>query len=284
MRINTNINSMRTQEYMRQNQDKMNTAMNRLSSGKSINSAADDAAGLAIATRMRAKEGGLNVGARNTQDAMSALRTGDAALGSISNILLRMRDLATQAASGTNNTTDSASLNKEYKQLAEEIDHIAGKTNFNGNAFLNSADADATKKGTDITIQLSDAASDTLEIKAIDAKAATLLGAAVGTLTGADTAAAVTAATTEMKAIDKAIQSVADMRATFGSQLNRLDHNLNNVTSQATNMAAAASQIEDADMAKEMSEMTKFKILNEAGISMLSQANQTPQMVSKLLQ
>ncbi|QPW49315.1 flagellin [Bacillus thuringiensis] len=284
MRINTNINSMRTQEYMRQNQDKMNTAMNRLSSGKSINSAADDAAGLAIATRMRAKEGGLNVGARNTQDAMSALRTGDAALGSISNILLRMRDLATQAASGTNNTTDSASLDKEYKQLAEEIDHIAGKTNFNGNAFLNSADADATKKGTDITIQLSDAASDTLEIKAIDAKAATLLGAAVGTLTGADTAAAVTAATTEMKAIDKAIQSVADMRATFGSQLNRLDHNLNNVTSQATNMAAAASQIEDADMAKEMSEMTKFKILNEAGISMLSQANQTPQMVSKLLQ
>ncbi|MCU5599391.1 flagellin N-terminal helical domain-containing protein [Bacillus wiedmannii] len=284
MRINTNINSMRTQEYMRQNQDKMNTAMNRLSSGKSINSAADDAAGLAIATRMRAKEGGLNVGARNTQDAMSALRTGDAALGSISNILLRMRDLATQAASGTNNTTDSASLDKEYKQLAEEIDHIAGKTNFNGNAFLNSADADATKKGTNITIQLSDAASDTLEIKAIDAKAATLLGAAVGTLTGADTAAAVTAATTEMKAIDKAIQSVADMRATFGSQLNRLDHNLNNVTSQATNMAAAASQIEDADMAKEMSEMTKFKILNEAGISMLSQANQTPQMVSKLLQ
>ncbi|MHB0803340.1 flagellin [Bacillus thuringiensis] len=279
MRINTNINSMRTQEYMRQNQDKMNTAMNRLSSGKSINSAADDAAGLAIATRMRAKEGGLNVGARNTQDAMSALRTGDAALGSISNILLRMRDLATQAASGTNNVKDSASLNKEYQQLAEEIDHIAEKTNFNGNSFLNQAGG-----GTDIKIQLSDAANDTLDITAINAKADTLLGAAVGTLTGADTAAAVTAATTEMGKIDTAIQAVADARATFGSQLNRLDHNLNNVTSQATNMASAASQIEDADMAKEMSEMTKFKILNEAGISMLSQANQTPQMVSKLLQ
>lgn len=279
MRINTNINSMRTQEYMRQNQDKMNTAMNRLSSGKSINSAADDAAGLAIATRMRAKEGGLNVGARNTQDAMSALRTGDAALGSISNILLRMRDLATQAASGTNNVKDSASLNKEYQQLAEEIDHIAEKTNFNGNSFLNQAGG-----GTDIKIQLSDAANDTLDITAINAKADTLLGAAVGTLTGADTAATVTAATTEMGKIDTAIQAVADARATFGSQLNRLDHNLNNVTSQATNMASAASQIEDADMAKEMSEMTKFKILNEAGISMLSQANQTPQMVSKLLQ
>ncbi|EJR73307.1 hypothetical protein IK5_02231 [Bacillus cereus VD154] len=133
-------------------------------------------------------------------------------------------------------------------------------------------------------IQLSDAANDTLDITAINAKADTLLGAAVGTLTGADTAAAVTAATTEMGKIDTAIQAVADARATFGSQLNRLDHNLNNVTSQATNMASAASQIEDADMAKEMSEMTKFKILNEAGISMLSQANQTPQMVSKLLQ
>ena len=120
MRINTNINSMRTQEYMRQNQDKMNTAMNRLSSGKSINSAADDAAGLAIATRMRAKEGGLNVGARNTQDAMSALRT-DAALGSISNILLRMRDLATQAANGTNNAEDTASLDKEYVALKDEM-------------------------------------------------------------------------------------------------------------------------------------------------------------------
>ncbi|PDZ06141.1 flagellin [Bacillus cereus] len=271
MRINTNINSMRTQEYMRQNQDKMNTAMNRLSSGKSINSAADDAAGLAIATRMRAKEGGLNVGARNTQDAMSALRTGDAALGSISNILLRMRDLATQAASGTNNTKDTASLNKEYEQLKGEIGHIAGKTNFNGNAFLDTAGG-----GKDIKIQLSDAANDTLDITAINTKDIT--SDKLGTLTD------VTTAKDEIIALDTAIQAVTDARATFGSQLNRLDHNLNNVTSQATNMAAAASQIEDADMAKEMSEMTKFKILNEAGISMLSQANQTPQMVSKLLQ
>ncbi|ABY42825.1 flagellin N-terminal helical domain-containing protein [Bacillus mycoides] len=281
MRINTNINSMRTQEYMRQNQDKMNTSMNRLSSGKSINSAADDAAGLAIATRMRAKEGGLNVGARNTQDAMSALRTGDAALGSVSNILLRMRDLATQASSGTNNDKDIASMNKEYQALAQEIDHIADKTNFNGNAFLGGTGAG----GKDITIQLSDASSDTMTIAAIDTKDITTTKLAVG----ADPASATknlnaTTAATEITALDTAIQNIADARATFGSQLNRLDHNLNNVTSQATNMAASASQIEDADMAKEMSNMTKFKILNEAGISMLSQANQTPQMVSKLLQ
>ncbi|MGA5716363.1 flagellin [Bacillus bombysepticus] len=277
MRINTNINSMRTQEYMRQNQDKMNTSMNRLSSGKSINSAADDAAGLAIATRMRAKEGGLNVGARNTQDAMSALRTGDAALGSVSNILLRMRDLATQASSGTNNDKDIASMDKEYQALAQEIDHIADKTNFNGNAFLSGG-------GKDITIQLSDASNDTMKITAIDTKAITTATLATPTGTGADKALNAASAPAQITALDTAIQEIADARATFGSQLNRLDHNLNNVTSQATNMAASASQIEDADMAKEMSNMTKFKILNEAGISMLSQANQTPQMVSKLLQ
>ncbi|MFE6136983.1 flagellin [Bacillus sp. NPDC057893] len=278
MRINTNINSMRTQEYMRQNQDKMNTSMNRLSSGKSINSAADDAAGLAIATRMRAKEGGLNVGARNTQDAMSALRTGDAALGSVSNILLRMRDLATQASSGTNNDKDIASMDKEYQALAQEIDHIADKTNFNGNAFLGGPG------GKDITIQLSDASSDTMKITAIDTKAITTATLATPTATGTDKALNAASAPAQITALDTAIQEIADARATFGSQLNRLDHNLNNVTSQATNMASSASQIEDADMAKEMSNMTKFKILNEAGISMLSQANQTPQMVSKLLQ
>ncbi|OTZ79988.1 flagellin [Bacillus thuringiensis serovar kyushuensis] len=265
---------MRTQEYMRQNQDKMNTSMNRLSSGKSINSAADDAAGLAIATRMRAKEGGLNVGARNTQDAMSALRTTDSALNSISNILLRMRDLATQSANGTNGDKDQDSLQLEFAALSTEINHIAGKTNFNGTNLL-------AAKGTNIDIQLSDISGDKLTIASVDATTGAdglkLTKTIASTAKSGDAAGAI-------GELDTAIQSVADMRATFGSQLNRLDHNLNNVTSQATNMAASASQIEDADMAKEMSNMTKFKILNEAGISMLSQANQTPQMVSKLLQ
>ncbi|MDZ4455028.1 flagellin N-terminal helical domain-containing protein, partial [Bacillus cereus] len=168
-----------------------------LSSGKSINSAADDAAGLAIATRMRAKEGGLNVGARNTQDAMSALRTGDAALGSVSNILLRMRDLATQASSGTNNDKDIASMDKEYQALAQEIDHIAGKTNFNGNAFLNKG-----TDGKDITIQLSDASSDTMTIAAIDTKAITTATLATPTATGADKALNAASAPAQITALD----------------------------------------------------------------------------------
>ncbi|COQ81647.1 Flagellin [Streptococcus pneumoniae] len=209
---------------------------------------------------------------------MSALRTGDAALGSVSNILLRMRDLATQASSGTNNDKDIASMDKEYQALAQEINHIADKTNFNGNAFLNKGTNPG--EGKDITIQLSDASSDTMTIAAIETKKLTTDTLATDGTKKLDA----TTAAGEITKLDDAIQNIADARATFGSQLNRLDHNLNNVTSQATNMAASASQIEDADMAKEMSNMTKFKILNEAGISMLSQANQTPQMVSKLLQ
>ncbi|MFD3217199.1 flagellin, partial [Bacillus sp. BR_7a] len=215
------------------------------------------------------------------------------ALNSISNILLRMRDLATQSANGTNGGNDKDSLNLEFKALQEEIDHIAGKTNFNGKSLLAEAGTDKN-----IDIQLSDVSGDKLTLTAVNATATTGLGLTktIGSPTappsgggggGGTTPAPSTTDNDAAGAIiqlDKAIQTVADMRATFGSQLNRLDHNLNNVNSQATNMAASASQIEDADMAKEMSEMTKFKILNEAGISMLSQANQTPQMVSKLLQ
>ena len=125
MRINTNINSMRTQEYMRQNQAKMSNAMDRLSSGKRINNASDDAAGLAIATRMRARENGLGVAANNTQDGMSLIRTADSALNSVSNILLRMRDIANQSANGTNTTENQQALDKEFSALKDQIDYIA---------------------------------------------------------------------------------------------------------------------------------------------------------------
>lgn len=121
MRINTNINSMRTQEYMRQNQAKMSNAMDRLSSGKRINNASDDAAGLAIATRMRARESGLGVAANNTQDGMALIRTADSAMNSVSNILLRMRDLANQSANGTNTDKNQAALQKEFSELQNKL-------------------------------------------------------------------------------------------------------------------------------------------------------------------
>ncbi len=373
MRINTNINSMRTQEYMRQNQAKMSNAMDRLSSGKRINNASDDAAGLAIATRMRARESGLGVAANNTQDGMSLIRTADSALNSVSNILLRMRDIANQSANGTNTGDNQKALDKEFSALKEQIDYISKNTEFNDKKLLNGDNksiaiqtldnADTAKQ---ININLADSSTkalniDTLSIagttdktititakdltdnkttldalktakddlaklddksdqatidKAVDAfktafnnvdknllsdkaiegitdkmtafdgthTAAAAIGAAYTEPTAADIKKSAPNASGAIKSIDAALETIASNRATLGATLNRLDFNVNNLKSQSSSMASAASQIEDADMAKEMSEMTKFKILNEAGISMLSQANQTPQMVSKLLQ
>ncbi|AIY73512.1 TPA: flagellin [Bacillus tropicus] len=278
MRINTNINSMRTQEYMRQNQEKMNTSMNRLSSGKRINSAADDAAGLAIATRMRAKENGLGVASRNTQDGISLIRTADSALNSVSNILLRMRDLAVQSANGTNSEDDRKATQKEFGQLISQIDYIAKNTAFNGTNLL---DGSASSKVSIKTYD--DGGADDIEIKLTNVKDTDLKDSKNNTLKSLSVEQDTTAKAA-VTSIDDMIKSIATSRADLGATLNRLDFNVANLNSQASSMASSASQIEDADMAKEMSEMTKFKILNEAGISMLSQANQTPQMVSKLLQ
>lgn len=363
MRINTNINSLRTQEYMRQNQSKMSNSMDRLSSGKRINNASDDAAGLAIATRMRARESGLNVAANNTQDGMSLIRTADSAMNSVSNILLRMRDIANQSANGTNTDSNKSALQKEFVELQKQITYIADNTQFNDKNLLKEdsavkiqtldsssaaqqigidlkgvtldklgidkisiggaattaieqTDIDAVTNGIGALTKDSKVATDIKAIKdsfdkikagmdakdvtaietalngfkdgeatpaaaGVDAIQAALAGAKLPTATAAADKVDALAA---VEAIDKALTTVADNRATLGATLNRLDFNVNNLKSQSSSMASAASQIEDADMAKEMSEMTKFKILNEAGISMLSQANQTPQMVSKLLQ
>ncbi len=280
MRINTNINSMRTQEYMRQNQDKMNVSMNRLSSGKRINSAADDAAGLAIATRMRARQSGLEKASQNTQDGMSLIRTAESAMNSVSNILTRMRDIAVQSSNGTNTDKNQSSLQKEFAELQEQIDYIANNTEFNDKNLLagTASITIGTKgaKGTEIKIETLDTAASSKQISInLSNTTASNLGVAAGTKGIAiDSSSSALAA---ISAIDAALTQVAGNRATLGATLNRLDRNVENLNNQATNMASSASQIEDADMAKEMSEMTKFKILNEAGISMLSQANQTPQ-------
>ncbi|EJV59984.1 flagellin [Bacillus mycoides] len=311
MRINTNINSMRTQEYMRQNQDKMNTSMNRLSSGKRINNAADDAAGLAIATRMRSQENGLGVASRNTQDGISLIRTADSALNSVSNILLRMRDLAVQSANGTNSDDDRKALDKEFGQLVQQIDYISTNTKFNDIAVLDGAktaggipDVDGTSNKTkDLTVSIvTDSNGGKMDVSLASIRTTDLGLSASKTTQVTDTSdpsgktkkdvttvepisiSTDAFAKSAITAIDNAMKSMTSSRADLGAMLNRFDFNVANLNSQASSMASSASQIEDADMAKEMSEMTKFKILNEAGISMLSQANQTPQMVSKLLQ
>ncbi|WP_392387800.1 flagellin N-terminal helical domain-containing protein [Bacillus pacificus] len=165
MRINTNINSMRTQEYMRQNQAKMSNAMDRLSSGKRINNASDDAAGLAIATRMRARESGLGVAADNTQNGMALIRTADSAMNSVSNILLRMRDIANQSANGTNTNDNKSALQKEFAELQKQITYIADNTQFNDKNLL--------KEDSTVSIQTLDSSTTGQQI-GIDLKAVTL--------------------------------------------------------------------------------------------------------------
>ncbi|MFP3725794.1 flagellin [Priestia filamentosa] len=273
MKINTNIVSMQTQNYLRKSNMGLENSMNRLSSGKRINSAADDAAGLAIASRMQTKIMGMDVGVRNSNDGISLVQTAEAALGSISNILQRMRELAVQSANGTYNSSDRKSLNDEYNQLITEIDHIAGNTTFNGVALLQN-------DGLEVPIQLSDVAGDTMKITLIKADSTSLNKPDGLSNDITDTVKAGNA----LDELDNAITEIADRRAAFGASLNRLQFNIDNLSSASTNLSAAKSRIEDADMAKEVSEMTKNKVLVQSGVSMLSQANQNPQMITQLLQ
>ncbi|MFP3725840.1 flagellin [Priestia filamentosa] len=273
MKINTNVVSLNTQNLLRKSSQSMENHMSRLSSGKRINSAADDAAGIAIATRMDSKIRGMDVGMRNSNDGISAVQTAESALGSITNILQRMRDLAVQSVNGTNNDDDRAALDNEFGQLKEEINHIADKTTFNGIQLLN----DDSKE---IAIQLSDVAKDTMSIGLTNATAAglSLDGTEDNIKTDADTTNAV------IDTIDAAIKTVSDKRAQFGANLNRLNFNVDNISNASTNLSNAKSRIEDADMAAEVSQMTKDKILVQSGMAMLSQANQNPQQITQLLQ
>ncbi|PGP14714.1 flagellin [Bacillus cereus] len=271
MKINTNVVSLNTQNLLRKNSQSLENHMGRLSSGKRINTAADDAAGVAISTRMDSKIRGMEVGVRNSNDGISAAQTAESALGSITNILQRMRDLAVQSANGTNNTDDRTSLDGEYTQLKKEIDHIAKNTTFNGVPLL-----DGTNAAGKIDIQLSDVKGDTMSISTMDATAATLT-VATGITSDTDAAKA-------MDEIDAAIKKVSTARADYGANLNRLNFNVDNISSAKNNLSAAKSRIEDADMAAEVSEMTKSKILMQSGMAMLSQANQNPQQVTQLLQ
>lgn len=271
MRINTNTVSLNTQNLLRKSNQSLETHMSRLSSGKRINSAADDAAGIAIATRMDSKIRGMEVGVRNSNDGISAVQTAESALGSITNILQRMRDLAVQSVNGTNNTDDKAALDGEFAQLKDEINHIASKTTFNGIDLLN----DATGTGV-IALQLSDVADDTMSISLTDASTTGLSLTKDIKTSSADTNLAI-------DELDAAIKKISNQRAEYGANLNRLNFNVDNITSAKNNLSNAKSRIEDADMAAEVSAMTKDKILLQSGMAMLSQANQNPQMIQQLL-
>lgn len=285
--INTNLISLNAQRNLNTSQSSLSTTMQRLSSGLRVNSAKDDAAGLAIAERMNAQVRGMNVAMRNANDGISMAQTAEGALSKIGENLQRMRELAVQAANDTNGSNDRSSLDKEFKQLSQEIARVVSSTQFNGRQLLNTNAAAifqvGANTGTDNQIQLD--AVDLSAGSALDvvstATPATLNGA-LGSLLGTSTDAV--AARSSMAAIDTALDQVNNTRATFGAAQNRFEAVIANLQVAAENTAASRSRIMDADFAAETANLSRTQILQQAGTAMVAQANQLPQSVLKLIQ
>jgi flagellin len=273
MIINTNISSSNTQNVLRQNNEAMAKVLARLSSGKRINSASDDAAGLGISERMSSMVTGNTAAARNIDDGKSLLQVGESALGSVGSLLQRMRELSVQADNGTYSSVDKMSLNNEFDQLSNEIDHIASNTSFNGVTLLNGGLAGG------LQLHISYLATDTMSISLATMNAAAL---SVGTSTTDLSTSA--GAQFAISTIDAALNTVASKRSDIGSVLNRLDFTTDSLAANNTQTLAAKSRIVDADMAMEASNLSKFKILQQSSISMLQQANQSNQGILSLLQ
>ncbi|MFN5881006.1 MAG: flagellin [Burkholderiales bacterium] len=270
--INTNIASLNAQRNLNSSQASLATSIQRLSSGLRVNSAKDDAAGLAIANRMDGQTRGMNIAVRNANDGISLAQTAEGSLGKITDMLQRMRELAVQAANDTNGTSDRASLDQEFSQLKAEIDRTFDATKFNGTQILGAA---ATLN---FQIGANNVAEDKLAIVTSDLSAgAGITAAAAGDITSlANAQAAITN-------IDTALTEINGARATFGAVQNRFESVISNLQVASENTAAARSRIMDADFATETAALTRSQILQQAGTAMLAQANQVPQQVLSLL-
>jgi flagellin len=270
--INTNVASLNAQRNLNSTQLQLSKSMERLSSGLRINRAGDDAAGLAISQNMQANIRSMNQAVRNANDGISLVQTAEGALNESSNILLRMRELATQAANGVLSTSQRDNIQVEFKNLQEEIDRISAVTDFNGTKLLN-GDLSA---GTTLQIGTGTSANDTISVTVGKADTATLSVTSNFVSTQG-------AAQSALTAIDLAIQSVSTARGNLGAVQNRLQSTINNLQVAVENTSAANSRIVDVDVAAETANMTKAQILAQAGVSVLSQANQSPQLALKLL-
>jgi flagellin len=250
------------------------TSVERLSSGLRINSAKDDAAGLAVRELMRADIAVIQQGARNAQDGISMLQTMEGAMAVIDDSLVRMQQLAEQAATGSYSTAQRTIMESEFKEMREEIDRIAGATRFNGITLLNSASSAAT-----VSIQFGKLSDDKLDITASNMTSAAATGLATTGLSIEATGCALAALT----ALDAAISLKDTARAKFGYKMNRLEGTISVLNIQSENLMAAESRVSDVDVATEMANMTRNQVLAQAGISMLAQANAMPQMALQLL-
>ena len=279
LRIQNNVEAFNTHRQLNTTSTAAAKSMEKLSSGYRINRAADDAAGLAISEKMRGQIGGLAQAQRNAQDGISMVQTAEGALTEVHSMLQRVRDLKVQYNNGTNSSDDKVAIASEVSQIAQEVSDIISDTKFNGTAVFGSA-----------TFSFQVGANDSETVSTSAAQfSGTVAAGGLSNLTSITTA---NAASTALEAggnlanlsdLDDAIKNVSKVRADFGAVQNRLEHRLNNLATYQENLTASESRIRDVDMAAEMTKFTKLNILQQAGTSMLAQANQAPQGVLSLL-
>ena len=282
--INTNVVSLNAQRSLAASQSSLNMSMQRLSSGLRVNSAKDDAAGLAIAERMTSQVRGMNVAVRNANDGISMSQTAEGAMGKVTDSLQRMRELAVQAANATNSNSDKDSLDKEFGELSKEIQRVLGGTSFNGKHVL------GAEAGT-FTFQVGANTTSNDQIDIITANLTT--DATITTVAGTDNTGAgrsvidntvdANAIRTTIDNIDLALNTVNNERAVMGASQNRFDSVIANLATSVENQTAARSRIMDTDFAAETANLSRAQILGQAGNAMVAQANQLPQQVLTLL-
>ena len=262
--INTNVSSLNAQRNLNTSQSSLATSMQRLSSGLRVNSAKDDAAGLAIADRMNSQIRGINVAIRNANDGISLAQTAEGALAAVTDVLQRMRELSIQAQNGSNGSGDRANLDTEFQQLSAEITRIAQQTKFNGTAIVGSG-----------------AGAQTFQVGANNGDTMTITTSTVATVTGNILTAG--AASTAVADIDAQLDAITTSRATYGAAMSRFEFAISNLQITGENQSAARGRIMDADFAAETANLSRSQILQQAGTAMVAQANQVPQQVLQLL-
>ena len=273
MTINTNVMSINAQRNASANNNSLATALQRLSSGLRVNSAKDDAAGLAIASNMDAQARGMNVAIRNSNDGISLVQTAESGMAIIGDMLQRMRELAVQAANGTNTTNDLSALDAEYQELWSEIDRTLSSVEFNGTSLLDTS--------TDLVFQIGANSGQILTVGSADLSVTAGIDAMSGqsALDTTDTSAN----DANIDAIDTAIQAINSSRATLGAIQNRFNYTVSFLQAASENQQAARGRIMDADFAQETANLSRAQILQQAGTAMVAQANQLPQGVLALL-
>lgn len=289
--LHTNAAALSAQNSISRTQSSLSTSQTRLSTGFRINSAMDDAAGLQIATRLKAQTSGMSVAMRNTQNSISMMQTAEGALDETTNILVRMKDLATQAADGSSNASDKTAMQSEFDALTQELTNIVGNTAFGGQKLLSGANSTFSDPAK-VSFQIGASSSEKMDVDLSGIVAtmhASILSAASGyNLSGTVTAPAGAEITGTANAtidlLKTAIDDVGTVRSALGAASNRLDHVYNNLSNISTNTKAATGRIMDTDFAQESSNMTSSQMLLQAGTAMLKQSNSTSSLVMSLLQ